>query len=136
VHKRIQLPNIDRHCSLVPLGLFDRKYQGRFLFFVPSLVYDDLEVPDLYAEQYAECAMYVAAARKSRAVYFAGFGGTDGSFEDSTLVKIVDRIHDARAAIPLPPVHVMFKYFSLATADRINRLISRISAQLRASARG
>jgi hypothetical protein len=134
VKERIQPRNIDRHCSLLHLGVVDRTYAGKFLFFVPSLVYDNCEVPDRYAEDYVECAMYVAAYRRARAVYFAGFGGTDGSFPDETLIKLVDRIHDTRCSVPLPPLRTFFKYFPLASAERIDKLTASMAAHLRAGA--
>jgi hypothetical protein len=134
VKERIQPRNVDRHCSLLHLGVVDRTYAGKFLFFVPSLVYDDCEVPDRYAEDYVECAMYVAAYRRARAVCFAGFGGTDGSFADDTLIKLVDRIHDTRCSVPLPPLRTFFKYFPLAAAERIDRLTARLAAHLHAAA--
>lgn len=133
VKERIQPRAIDRHCSLLHLGVVDRSFAGKFFFFVPSLVYDDCEVPDNYAEDYVECAIYVAAYRRSRSVYFAGFGGTDGSFSDETLIKLVDRIHDTRCAVPLPPLRVFFKYFPLAAARRIDDLTARLAARLRES---
>jgi len=129
--ERIQPRNLDRHCSLFHLGVLDRGYAGRFFFFVPSLVYDDCEVPDEYAEDYVECAAYVAMYRRSRAIYFAGWGGTDGSFSDETLVKLVERLHDTRCSMPMPPVRVFFKYFALAGSDRIDALTSRLAARLR-----
>jgi hypothetical protein len=132
--ERIQPRNIDRHCSLLHIGVVDRVYVGKFLFFVPSLVYDDCEVPDRYAEDYVECAMYVAAYRRARAIYFAGFGGTDGSFADETLIKLVDRIHDTRCSVPLPPLRAFFKYFPLASAERIDRLTAQLAAHLHAAA--
>jgi hypothetical protein len=134
VKERIQPRNVDRHCSLLHLGVVDRAYVGKFLFFVPSLVYDNCEVPDRYAEDYVECAIYVAAYRRTRAVYFAGFGGTDGSFSDETLIKLVDRIHDTRCSVPLPPLRTVFKYYPLASAERIDKLTSAMAAHLRAAA--
>lgn len=125
--ERIRPRNIDRYCTLLHIGTLDRDYAGKFILFVPSLVHDSTQVPDRFAEDYAEAALYVAAYRRSRAIYFAGFGGTDGSFADDVIVKLTERILAVREIMPLPPVRVFFKYFPYADDARIAGLVSRLA---------
>lgn len=128
INERVRPQSVDRNCSLLHLGTLDREYAGKFLFFVPSLVHDSTQVPDAYAVDYVEAGLYVAAYRRSRAVYFAGFGGTDGSFADDAVVKLAERIFATRKAVPLPPLRVFFKYFPLADEARISALVERLTA--------
>jgi len=106
---------ITERCSLLSLGAMDRRYAHKYVLFVPSLAHADERLLQANSEDYVEAAMYVAGFTKSRSIYFAGFGGLDGSFPNEMLVRLTARTYVARRALHLEPLHVYFKYSTAAS---------------------
>jgi hypothetical protein len=124
--ERFRGPSIEKHCSLVYLGTFDRRYVRKFLMFVPSLIDEQQQIVEARAIDYADAALCVAAFTRSRSIYFGGFGRPDGSFEDDTITRVVARLHRMRELLRLPPVHLYFKYYEFAPQKRLKALAERL----------
>jgi len=118
---------ITERCSLLSLGAIDRRYAHKFVLFVPSLAHADTRLLESNAGDYVEATMYVSAFTKSRAIYFAGFGGGDGSFSNDALVKLVARIYVARHALHLEPLRVYFKYSATSSGVWVKHLANQLA---------
>jgi hypothetical protein len=118
---------ITERCSLLSLGASDRRYAHKYVLFVPSLAHADARLLESNSGDYVEAAMYVAGFTRSRAIYFAGFGGGDGSFSNDAIVKLAARTYVARHALQLEPLHIYFKYSSTASDVCVNHLASQLA---------
>jgi hypothetical protein len=124
--ERMSARAITERCSLLSLGAMDRRYPRKSVLFVPSLARADARLRESNSGDYVEAAMYVAAFTKSRAIYFAGFDGGDGSFSNDAIVKLAARIYVARHALHLEPLQVYFKYPLSASSVWVNHLASQL----------
>jgi hypothetical protein len=124
--ERMSARSITERCSLLSLGAIDRRYPRKSVLFVPSLARAEARLRDSNSGDYVEAAMYVAAFTKSRAIYFAGFDGGDGSFSNDTIVKLTARIYVARHALHLEPLQAYFKYPLTASSVWVNHLASQL----------
>jgi len=124
---RMGAETITNCCSLLSLGAMDRSLSRKFVFVVPSLAGADRRLADSNVGDYVEAAMYVAGFTRSHAIYFAGFGGGDGSFSNDALVKLAARIYVARHALHLAPLRVYFKYSATASPVWLRHLSDQLA---------
>ncbi len=134
--ERVREPAIDQYCSLVRLRAFDRNYLGKFLIFVRSPVSME-EVPfESYALSCIEASLHVAAYARCRSIYFAGFGGIDGSFSDDLIGRSLERIYLVRTQVHLELMHAYFKYWPFHGAAQVRRLAAHLAKIGEADSRG
>lgn len=126
-HERVTGQAIDRYCSLVRLRAFDRNYLGKFLLFVRSPLSMEQVPFESYALNCVEATLYVAAFAHCRSIYFAGFGGIDGSFSDETIAHSLQKVYAARREVRLDLTHVYFKYWPLFGSAEVERLAQRLA---------
>jgi hypothetical protein len=117
--KRAMADSIELHCSLLPLGLIDRRYRSKFIFFVPSLASLQPELAEARANDYVEATMHITRQTHVRSIYLAGFGKGDGSFRNEDITRLVAWIYVARRALQLRPLRLSFKYFPAASRARL-----------------
>lgn len=131
---RLRPHKIDLHCSLLYLGLFDRQYARKFVLFVPALTGSDAERTGLCIKRYVDATMCVAAYTRSQSLYFAGFGGVDGSFSNEAIVRLTAKIFVARRCLNLRALHVYFKYSPMVVGYKIDQLAGRLAEELHTEA--
>lgn len=128
--ERVRPHKIDQYCSLLSIGLFDRRYARKFILFVPALTGTDAELTELWIKRYVDAAMCVAFSTRARSIYFAGFGGTDGSFSNDAISRLVAKIYMAQQCLKLQSLQVYFKYSPILVRDKITRLVDRLAHDL------
>lgn len=131
---RLRPHKIEEHCSLLYLGLFDRQYAHKFILFVPALTGSDAQRTELCIKRYVDATMCVAVSTRARSIYFAGFGGPDGSFSNDAIARLTAKIFVARRWLNLRSLQIYFKYSPLVVRSKVDQLVDRLADELRLDA--
>lgn len=123
--------NVDRYCSMLYLGTFDRQYARKFILFVPSLLRTNPPPSVSYASDYVAATIWIAAAARVGSIYFAGFGGVDGSFSNDRIAKLVPEILETMRSTRHERLRVYFKYWPATHRRDIPQLIERLREGVR-----
>jgi len=119
---------IDAHCSLVRLRAFDRDYRGKFLLFSTSPLRLGITKFEPYAVDCVEASLHVASYVRCHSIFFAGFGGIDGSFSNSLIVESFKRIRAVRPILKLSRLRLYFKYWPMNTDQEIRQLAAELES--------
>ncbi len=124
---RRRASNIDRYCSVAPLGTCSSLYRGKFLLLAGAAWHLNVREYERYVLDCVEVALHVAASAGCRSIYFAGFGGTDGAFPDRLIARTLGRVRTVERALRRGGFLVYFKYWWPLCDGEIERLATRLT---------